>query len=339
MILPALITPSVSLADKNWFQTGGPARFFCEPVSCDELSEALRVARQYNWDVFMLGQGANVLISDDGIDGLVMRPQLTMLEIVEETATHAYVRTGAGVPFPALIDYCLKNNLTGLEEFSGIPGTVGGSVFINIHYFEFLLSDFLVAGTVIERATGAILQVGHSWFNFSYNYSMLHEQRHVLGDALFKVKKATALEAAYACGRQREIIRHRAQRYPMQRTCGSFFRNFYEAEVTHTSGGKKVIYVAYYLDKVGVKGDLVRGGAYVSPKHANMIVSTHDCSSADIVAVARAMQQRVYDNFGIVAQPECRLVGFKEYPLLDTRLRAASSHSPQHNQTPAQMLL
>ena len=217
---------------------------------------------------------------------------------------------------PELIDFCLNHNLGGLEEFSGIPGTVGGSVYINLHYFQFLLAQFLVEAEVIEKATGIMHTVAASWFNFGYNISKLQENNHYLVSATFNLKKVSDFETAFAQGRRVEIIRHRASRYPAKNTCGSFFRNFYDHEVTLMSNGKKLIFVAYYLDKIGIKGMLQHGDAIVSYQHANMLVNQGTATTADIIAVAREMQQRVYDAFGIMPQPECRLIGFKEYPLL-----------------------
>jgi UDP-N-acetylenolpyruvoylglucosamine reductase len=129
------------------------------------------------------------------------------------------------------------------------------------------------------------------------------------------LKTASDLEIAYARGRRTEIIRHRESRYPKQGTCGSFFRNFHTDEVTLISNGKKMIYVAYYLDKIGVKGQLRMGDAQVSYQHANMLVNLGNATTQNLIDVARKMQDLVFDQFGVLPQPECELVGFKEYPL------------------------
>jgi UDP-N-acetylmuramate dehydrogenase len=180
-----------------------------------------------------------------------------------------------------------------------------------------MLADFLVEAEVLEVTTGAVLNVSKEWFNFGYNQSTLQLRDFYLLSATFRVTKATDLQAAYARGRSVEIIRHRVKRYPATNTCGSFFRNFHEDEVSLvTPEGKKMIFVAYYLDKIDAKGSLVIGGARVSHQHANMLVTDKKATSADVIAVARAMQEAVYQKFGIVPQPECLLVGFKEYPLL-----------------------
>ena len=196
----------------------------------------------------------------------------------------------------------------GLEEFSGIPGTVGGSVYINLHYYEFLLEQFLINAQIIHKTTGEILTVDPKWFKFGYDQSRLQEKEYYLVCATFQLKHATDLEIARARGRREEIIRHRQRRYPTVRTCGSFFRNFLPEEVANTD--KKLIYVAYYLDKLGIKGELSVGDAVVSHQHANMIVNRGKATSSDIVQLVQLMQKMVVDQFGIKPQPECQLIGF-----------------------------
>lgn len=314
--IPSFIQTHVSLHDKNWFKTGGNAHYYCEPLTYEEFAVALLFAKENHLEVFVLGEGANILISDNGFAGLVIRPKLDKISIIRNEDSFSLVNAQAGVEFQQLIDFCLKNQLIGLEEFSGIPGTVGGSVYINIHYFEFLLSQFLVQATVIEKTTGYIMTVDNAWFNFDYDTSALFDQQYYLLDATFKLKNCTELEAAYAQGRRDEIIRHRVRRYPNANTCGSFFRNFHDNEVSLEVNGKKMIFVAYYLDKLGVKGVLQKGGARVSHQHANMLVTSATATSQDVIDLVRTMQELVSANYGIIPQPECQLIGFKEYPLL-----------------------
>jgi UDP-N-acetylmuramate dehydrogenase len=310
------IYKNISLADKNWFATGGSARYFAEPKTSDQMQQMIIWAQQNHIPLFILGSGANILISDDGFDGLVIRPQLRAITHQILADGSVMITAGAGVSLDALIEYCLTYGFIGLEEFSGIPGTVGGAVYINLHYFEFLLSQFLITAEVIDITNGAIQHVDNAWFAFGYNVSTLQDKRYILISATFRVRKADSNAIAYAKGRRAEIIRHRNKRYPQARTCGSFFRNFYEQEVTHQSEGKKVIWVAYYLDKIGVKGMLRIGDAQVSHQHANMIINRGNATSTDIIGVAHRMQELVNNEFGILPQPECQLIGFKKYPLL-----------------------
>ncbi|HSW77103.1 MAG TPA: UDP-N-acetylmuramate dehydrogenase [Candidatus Saccharimonadales bacterium] len=307
------IEHNVSLADKNWFKTGGPAKFYYEPTTADEFAQALFFARENNLEIFVLGQGANILISDEGFDGLVIRPKLVDISAQQIDGHYALVKAGAGTIFHDLIEYCLNKNLTNLEEFSGIPGTVGGSVYINLHYYEFLLEQFIVNAQIIHKETGKITTVDPTWFKFGYDASNLQNKQYYLVSATFQLKLASDLEIARARGRREEIIRHRQRRYPQTNTCGSFFRNFLPHEVENTD--KKLIYVAYYLDKIGVKGELCVGGAAVSYQHANMLVTKPNATSTDVITVAQIMQQKVFEQFGIKPQPECQLIGFKNNPL------------------------
>lgn len=309
------IEQNIALHDKNWFKTGGSARYFCQPGNGQEFSQAVAFAQQQGLDIFVLGQGANILISDEGFDGLVIRPALNDIVVDAQNGT---VTAGAGVCLQELINQCLEKQLIGLEEFSGIPGSVGGAVYINIHYFQFLLSQFLIRACVVDRATGFLDQVDAAWFGFGYNQSKLLGKQHYLVQATFQLKPVDGYAAAYAKGRRDEIIRHRQQRYPRSNTCGSFFRNFMPEEIPFEVNGTKVPFVAYYLDKIGVKGALRVGNAVVSHQHANMLVTQPAATTEDVVRLARTMQQMVHDKFGIIPQPECQFIGFKAYPLLKT---------------------
>ena len=311
--VPMSIQESVCLKSKNWFQTGGTARYYAAPATEAAVVDAIQFASTNGLKIVVLGEGANVLFSDEGVDGLVISPKNTQIVCDAEGAS---ITAGAGVSMPYLINFALARNLLGLEEFSGIPGTVGGSVYINIHYFEFMLGQFLTAATVINLKSGTALRVDRGWFGFAYNQSTLQGHEWLLFDATFALRRGTDMEAAYARGRQHEIERHRHRRYPTARTCGSFFRNFLPDELNAIVGQKKVPFVAYYLEKAGVKGELRLGGASVSHLHANMIVTEEGATSADVVAVSRVMQIRVRELCGLTPQPECRLIGFDAYPLL-----------------------
>jgi len=310
------IQENVPLKNKTWFNTGGSAAFYCQPSNGLEFQEAITFAQKHDLEIFVLGHGANILMSDDGFDGLVIHPNIQALKIADYENDQVLVTAGAGVSMEKLITYALENNCTGLEDFSGIPGSIGGSVYINLHYFDKLIEQFLVTVEIIERTTGTIMTVDKNWFNFGYDRSKLMEHNHYVIAATLRLKKATDLEVAYAKGRSTEIIRHRVSRYPNKNTCGSFFRNFHEHEVTLTVNNKKAIWVAYYLDKIGVKGALKIGDASVSYQHANMLVTGPQATSTDVATLARTMQELVFKEFGIIPQPECILIGFKNNPLL-----------------------
>lgn len=311
------IQENVSLKEKNWFRTGGNAKYYCEPDSKADLKEALDFARTKQVEVFLIGEGANILVSDSGFDGLVISTQaLTKIEIPTHETGVSKISVEAGAKVQDVIDYCLDHNLTGLEDFSGIPGTMGGSAYINIHYFDKLLSDFVDSAVVINKISGDAEEVSKDWFEYGYDTSKLMQELHVLYSIVLKVTKSDDIATAYARGRRDEIVRQRNMKYPVKNTCGSFFRNFLEDEVGFETNGRRILNVAYYLDKIGVKGDLRVGSALVSYKHANMIETEDGATSSDIIQLAKKMQELVKAKYNIIPQPECRLIGFEQYPLL-----------------------
>jgi len=317
-----IIEENVSLKDKNWFGTGGYATHYCQPTTEKDFSEALSFAQENNLKVTLLGKGANVIISDDGFNGLIITPKL-------QTITHEkeknLITVGAGTSIQKCIDWCLDHNLIGLEEFSGIPGTIGGAVYINIHYFHFFISHFLTQAKVINKQTGEVKTVDNPWFQFGYDQSKLQKKEWFLLKATFALHQATDLETAYVKGRRDEIIRQRNARYPTSHTCGSFFRNFHPDELDDVVNAKQLPFVAYYLDKLGIKGELSHGDAIVSHQHSNMIVNRGNATSNDIIALARKMQVLVFDNFGLLPQAECQCIGFNSYPLYKQQLQSKTS--------------
>lgn len=310
-----LIQQNVSLREKNWFKTGGIAKFYAEPRSEDEFRQALRYAQSEGLSVFTFGDGANLLVSDEGFDGLAIRPQIDSIEFSEQTDGSWVVNVGAGVLTDSLIQTCLNKGFFGLEDFSGIPGTIGGAVFINLHYFGSMISQSFIAGNVINRHTGTITRKTVDEFKFAYNESILLTGEEYLVSATFAIHKASAFEIHYHQGRRDEIIRHRRSRYPRDHTCGSFFRNFHTDELARGNGKATHPYIAFYLDKLGVKGTLRRGGAIVSRHHANMLVTDRDdATSTDIVELAREMQRLVFKEIGLLPKLECQLLGFAQHP-------------------------
>jgi len=203
-----------------------------------------------------------------------------------------------------------------MEDFSGIPGTIGGAVYINLHYFGATISQAFIEGTVINKSTGELFTGDVNWFQFGYNDSVLHRRDSFLTSATFSIRKVNPIQTSYHQGRRDEIKRHRKSRYPRERTCGSFFRNFSKEELEQGNDKATHPYIAYYLDKLGVKGTLRHGGAIVSRHHANMIITDKDtATSNDIINLAQQMRDLVRHEFGLVAQLECQLLGFNKNPL------------------------
>lgn len=315
--LPLCVERDVSLKKYNWFETGGSAKYLAQPQTIAAFLEVIRFAQSHALQVKILGKGANSLISDEGFNGviIIMPKEKPYYEYICQS--YGLLTLSAGDSIENAIHFIFEEaSLFGLEEFSGIPSSIGGALFINLHYFEFLISQFLEKATVYSIKEQKVEEVSPQWFCFGYDNSKLKEDKnYILLNATFKLFRGTPLQIAYAKGRSKEIIRHRESRYPYQRTCGCFFKNFSAEQVSANHEGKKIIAAGYYLEQVGVKGNLKIGNSYVSSKHANMITHNGKGESQEIITIARIMQEKVFQQFSLVLEPECELIGFTQYPL------------------------
>jgi UDP-N-acetylmuramate dehydrogenase len=311
-----LIKKNIPLSDKNWFQTGSTAEYYSEPENTEEIIQSIRFAKKNNLQITILGSGANILISDSGLNGLAVKPSGKSIKIIGvNNKDNAFVEIDSGVFLDNAINWCLDNNIIGLEEFSGIPANIGGAVYQNIHYFQFKLHQFIESIELIDLSENKPVSINSMWLQIKENQDKIENGIFCIASATFKLTKCSDFEREYAKGRSKEITRHRLQRYPYKGTCGSFFKNLNEKNIAFTINGKKVINAAYYLEQVGSK-NIKHGNAYVSYKHSNMIVNNGGCKSSDIVKVAKKMQELVMKKFGLLLEPECRLLGFNKYPLL-----------------------
>lgn len=316
--LLSCIAESVDLKSYSWFGVGGKTKFLAKPANNTEFQEVILFAQERNLAIKVIGLGANVLFSDAGFDGIIIMLPKEEIKYVYLDDDWGLLTVSAGISIEQAIDFCLnKALLFGLEEFSGIPSSVGGALFINLHYFEFLIAQFVFEATIYDTKNKKTTIVAADWFSFGYNDSKVKSNnQYIILSATFRLKRGDLLCAAYAKGRSKEIIRHRKMRYPNQHTCGCFFKNFSEKQIQMNEEGKKILAAGYYLEKVGIKGDLKIGSSFVSTKHANMISHNGDGTATEIITIARIMQEKVYEKFQLLLEPECELIGFHTYPLL-----------------------
>jgi len=287
------IQKNISLKDYTNFQIGGPARFFCEPKNTEKIINALEFAQEKNLPIFILGLGANILVSDKGFPGLIIRPQNKKISI-----RNNIIFAQAGATIDKVIDLALKNNLIGFEDFSGIPSTIGGALFINLHYFDAFIGNFLKSALVLNKNTLKTEKIKPAWFKFGYDDSKLKtDKNYILLQAEFKLKKVNNFKKHEAIGKAKEIIRTRERRYPQEPSVGSIFQNPSNAPA------------AYLIDKCGLKGKKI-GDALLSPKHANMIVNTGNAKASDILKLTELIKQKVKKKFKTHLKLEMELVGF-----------------------------
>jgi UDP-N-acetylmuramate dehydrogenase len=299
------ILENIPLKPYTSFKIGGPARFFCEPKTADEIVESLEFARKMDLPVFILGLGANVLFSDDGFPGLVIRQRNTSVYIQDNIIT-----AESGLTVEELINNALSVNLVGLEDFSGIPSTVGGSLYINLHYFDAFMGKFVRSAKVLDVNTLRVEEVEEGWFRFDYDDSKLKSNKnYILLQASFELEKVDDYKKHEAIGKSREIIRTRQRRYPSEPSVGSIFQNLRTEEAQENSLPTRA--VAYLIDVCGLKGKKV-GDAMLSHRHANMIVNMGNAKASDVLELADIINHHVKERFGIELRFEVQLVGFKQ---------------------------
>ncbi|GAB4139644.1 MAG: UDP-N-acetylmuramate dehydrogenase [Patescibacteria group bacterium] len=280
---------------------GGIAKFFIEIFSSDELVKAIQWARKNHERFFVLGLGANTIFSDKGFDGVVILQKNERFEIQDEI-----VFAESGVVLKNLIEETLNANLLGLEDFSGIPSTIGGASFINLHYYKTLFSDFLVSAKIFDIEKNEIFNVETNWFEYGYEKSKLQTGNFILLSVNLKLKKCSDEEKWFAKGRSFEIIRDRNFKYPQEPSVGSIFQNLpLSAKEFY---GIPTLSAGFYIDSLGFKMKKV-GGIQVSGRHANIFINPDGNGTCkDLLELMEIVKNSVKEKFGIDLTPEIRIV-------------------------------
>lgn len=293
------------LAPFTSWKIGGPARFLSHPTDPPSLASELRAASDLNIPVFALGGGTNLLISDNGFPGLVIRymDRSMRLQIGEEDADSAVLRVGAHAPLAGTARAMALRGWQGLEWAEGIPGTIGGAVVGNAGAYKGDISQILIQVEVLTKdAHREVWPVEK--LRYAYRRSILRDMPPgsviVLG-AEFRLRRGDAQELRR---KMDEIAKRRRSGTPAGQSCGSVFRN--------PPGGA----AGRIIDSLGLKGARC-GGAHVSEEHANYILNDGDASAKDVLTLIRTIRERVRAETGILLIPEIQFVGFDKEELKD----------------------
>lgn len=276
---------NVPLARYTTFRIGGPARLFCEPVTEDELREVcLLTHRRRRWPVYILGGGSNVLIGDDGLDGLVICMRRFESRYLRRFGN--LVRVSAGVPLQRLVRTTAAWGLSGLEALAGVPGTVGGAVSMNAGGRETCIGE-RVSFVEVMDATGRTERLSGAEVAWGYRSADLG------GRVVTFAEVELRSDSPEAVGRRVSdaFARKRASQPLSLPSAGCFFKN------------PSIGAAGMLLDRAGLKG-LESGGAAVSRKHANFIVNRGGATAADVLALAATIMRAIRDLFHVVLEPE-----------------------------------
>jgi UDP-N-acetylmuramate dehydrogenase len=289
------------MAPYTTFKIGGPADLFIETTTPDMLVKAVSSARELGLPYFLLGCGANILFGDGGFRGVVIHNSAD--EIVLNREQNRLRAESGAIVYPDVIDTAVEAGLSGLEHYVGIPSTVGGALWQNLHFLSppperkrtvFIEEILLEAELLTEE--GVRTTKGIDYFEFGYDQSILHERDDVVLSATFQLQRKST-------ERMREImaanLEWRAERHPpldTEPSAGSIFQ-----KIEGVGAGR-------LIDECGLKGTTI-GGAMVTHRHANIFINTGDAKAADVIGLIEHVQEVAVRETGYELTPETALIG------------------------------
>ena len=282
------------------FKIGGPAELLFRALTQDELARAVLAARELEIPFFILGLGANILIGDGGFKGLVIKNEVEHLEFLDDSR----VKAGGGAKvYHDLIQATVSRGLGGLHHFVGIPSTVGGAVWQNLHFLSpapererTVFIEEVVEGATLLTEEGEVKEVDRAYFNFGYDYSILHDRKDVVLDVTFKLEPAPREQLRDVI---RENLQWRDERHPdlwLYPSAGSVFQ-----KIENVGAGR-------LIDQCGLKGHVL-GGAQFFHKHANIIVNLGGATAADVRNLIDLAQTTVKRELGYELKTEIGMIG------------------------------
>lgn len=272
------------------FKIGGPADFLIQPASAPEVAAVLTCAINCDMTVTILGNGSNVLVRDNGIRGVVLKFDEHMGYIRHQGDT---IVAGAGATLADVSEYALEQQLAGLEFAIGIPGSIGGAVFMNAGAYDGEISSVVSAVTAV-CPEGNIRRFSREEIHFTYRHSIFQENGCVICEIELELVPGKAKEI----GRKMiDLTAKRESKQPLELpSAGSTFKR------------PPGYFAGTLIEQTGLKG-LKIGGAQVSEKHAGFIVNAGSATAGDVLALIGEVQHRVHKKFGVMLHPEVRIIG------------------------------
>ena len=272
------------------FKIGGPADLFVEPTTMAELSFALRTIHEFDVPVTIIGCGSNILVKDGGIRGAVVSVR-HMTQIMD--CNDNVLCIGSGYMLKDASEFAWENGLTGLEFAIGIPGTLGGAVFMNAGAYDGEMSHVVTAVRAVDFQ-GNIKEYDASHLDFAYRHSIFHDNHEVIGEVIMTLKPG---DKNVIKARMDELTEKRESKQPLEfASAGSTFKR------------PPGYFAGTLIEQTGLKG-LSVGDAQVSHKHAGFVINTGSASAKDVLDLIAEVQRRVYDQHGVHLEPEVRMIG------------------------------
>jgi len=291
------------LAPKTTFKVGSTAALFLSPSTVDQFRGALSSAKSQGCKYFVLGGGSNVVFPDSPYEGIIISTQelnnilVTDDEIPGLSEDEVLVTCQAGTSMASFVNFCTNHNFTGAEQFAGLPGTIGGAVYMNARCFEKSISDILFSTEhieLLEHGKSNLINLPFDSSMWDYKKSPFQTDNRYVVTATFKLLRATSDKNEQIEKDCKKFISERVDKghfkFP---SAGSVFKN------NHTFGKPS----GKLIDEAGLKGTAI-GGAQIAPFHGNFIINTNKATANDIKQLVELCQKTVKEKFGFNLEPE-----------------------------------
>lgn len=272
------------------FRIGGNADYFVKPGNADEVAAVIVVCREYNIPYFILGNGSNLLVSDDGYRGMIINIMDNMDSV---TVDGRIITAQAGAMLVRVSVMARDNALTGLEFASGIPGTIGGAVYMNAGAYGGEMKNVVKTVRAIDEY-GRIYELDSEKMDFSYRHSIVEERKLIVLEVTLELEHGSR-EAID--DRMKELAEARRSKQPLEYpSAGSTFKR------------PEGYFAGKLIMDAGLRGYSV-GGAQVAEKHCGFVINKGGATASDVVELIRDVQHDVDDKFGVTLEPEVKMLG------------------------------
>lgn len=278
------------LSSHTTFRIGGPAEIFANPQNVEQAAAAVRFCKENGIKLFPLGKGSNLLVSDEGTGGVVLHFGHEMSKICLIDKETIFCEAGASLA--KLCSFALENSLTGLEFAYGIPGSVGGAVFMNAGAYGGEIKDVILYAEHIDE-NGNAGRFEEKDLDMSYRHSVYSSKKYIITGAAFRLKKGEKSEIK---AKMDELLSKRFDKQPMDKpSAGSTFKR------------PEGAFASALIDQCGLKGFTV-GGAQVSEKHAGFVINKDGATCSDVLELIKQVQEKVKAETGFFLEPEVEIL-------------------------------
>ena len=273
------------------FKIGGNADLFVSVKTVEELKQALFYAKQKQIHITIIGNGTNILVSDSGIRGIVIKIDIQKFDLKEENE-HLEITVGSGNKMMALATQLKNQEISGFEQLSGIPGTIGGAIYMNAGAYGKEMKDIVIS-TKCMNTEGEIIELSNKEQKFEYRSSIFNNKDYIILDAKLKLQKGKKEDIEK---QMKEYLNQRKEKQPLEYpSAGSTFKR------------QEGIITAKLIDECGLKGYKI-GGAMVSEKHSGFIVNTGNATAKDVLELIKYVKDKVYKETKIRIEEEIKVV-------------------------------